>query len=87
MAEQYALAAARVAVAQLAEEAGFDALHQSSAQIMSELMLRYIEEAGTGAHSYSEHAGRVEPNPLDVVSVGATWPPACPVTVSTAGSG
>ncbi|KDD75466.1 hypothetical protein H632_c671p0, partial [Helicosporidium sp. ATCC 50920] len=34
---------------------------------MSELMVQYIEEIGAGAHLYSEHASRVEPNPLDVM--------------------
>lgn len=70
MADQYATAAARVAVSQLAEAAGFDAVHQSSVDTLADLLLRYINEVGSASHGYAELAGRTESNPLDVVGGG-----------------
>ena len=72
MADQYANRAAKVAVGQLAEAAGFDAVHQSSLDTLADLLLRYINEIGSASHSYAGLAGRTESNPLDVVSSGPT---------------
>lgn len=71
MSDQYALAAAKVAVARLADATGFDALQSSSYSILSELTVRYIEEVGRLSHENTELAGRTEPNAMDVV--GANW--------------
>ena len=69
MADQYALGAARVSVAQLADDVGFDSMHTSSYAILSELLMRYMEEVGLASHGYAELASRTEPNALDVVRV------------------
>jgi len=68
MADQYAREAARVVALQLADSAGFDVVQQSCVEILSDLLLRFINEAGAGSHHYAELAGRSETNPVDVVS-------------------
>lgn len=68
MSDQYALAVARIVVAKLADGSGFDALQTSSASILSELLVRYMEEVGVSSHAYTELAGRTEPSAMDVVS-------------------
>lgn len=67
MADAYAARAVRVAVAQLAEAAGFEAAQQSSLDTLADLLLRYINEVGSASHGYAELAGRTESTPLDVV--------------------
>lgn len=76
MADQYARAAAKVATAQLAEAAGFEAVDRSSLEVLSELLLRYINEIGAASHSYAESAGRTDSNALDVVGAGRAGHPA-----------
>lgn len=66
MSDDYARAAARVAAAQLAEAAGFDCAKRSSLEVLSDLLLRYIQELGSSSHAYAELAGRAESNALDV---------------------
>lgn len=67
MSDDYARAAARVAAAQLAEAAGFEAAQRSSLDVLADLLLRYTQELGAGSHAYAELAGRGESNELDVV--------------------
>lgn len=67
MSDQYALAAAQLAVAQLADDTGFDAMQKSAYSILSELTIRYMEEVGRLSHQNTELAGRTEPNAMDVV--------------------
>ncbi|KAL6767521.1 hypothetical protein ACKKBF_B35565 [Auxenochlorella protothecoides x Auxenochlorella symbiontica] len=67
MSDQYALAVARIVVAKLADGSGFDALQTSSASILSELLVRYMEEVGVSSHAYTELAGRTEPSAMDVL--------------------
>lgn len=64
---ELARAAAIAAVSQLAGAAGFDAVQQSSAEILGELLLRYIGEVGVAAHGYAESTGRTDVTPVDVV--------------------
>ena len=68
MSDNLARAAAIVAVGQLCCAAGFDAAQKSSAEVLGELLLRYIGEIGAAAHAYAESAGRTEATPVDVVS-------------------
>jgi transcription initiation factor TFIID subunit 8 len=72
MSDDYARAAARVAAAQLTEAAGFDSAQRSSLEVLSDLLLRYIQELGSSSHAYAELAGRAESNALDVVKQRAT---------------
>lgn len=67
MADRYAAQAAFVAVAQVAEAAGFDASQSSVLNILAELLLRFINEVGGASHGYAELAGRTEPNALDIL--------------------
>ncbi|KAL4452607.1 hypothetical protein ABPG75_008269 [Micractinium tetrahymenae] len=69
MAEQYSWQTARLVALQLAESAGFDVVQQSCVEILADLLLRFINEAGAGSHHYAELAGRSETNPVDVTLV------------------
>ena len=77
MSDQYALAAAQLAVAQLADDTGFDAMQRSTYSILSELTIRYMEEVGRLSHQNTELAGRTEPNAMDVVRTPGRPPPHC----------
>ena len=68
MADNYAREAAKIAAAQLADSAGFDVAQASCIDILADLLLRYVHEAGASSHHYAELAGRSETNPVDVVS-------------------
>lgn len=78
MAEEYSRAIARVVAAQLAELEGFDAVQESSIEVLSELLLRYLSELCRSAHEYAEMAGRTDSNVADVVlaleDMGTTVP-------------
>jgi histone H3/H4 len=63
----YSRALARVAVAQLAELAGFDAAHESAVDILGDLLQRYLANVCAGAHDYAELAGRTHTNSLDAL--------------------
>lgn len=67
MADDYARAIARVAVAQIADTGGFDSMQESSVEVLSELLLRYISEVCTSSHAYAELGGRSEPNVCDTI--------------------
>lgn len=69
MAQEYARAVAKVAVAQTAESVGFEAIQQSASDTLSELLIQYISEVGSATHSYAELAGRTECNVNDLVSL------------------
>lgn len=63
----YSRAVAKVAIAQIAEAAGFEGIQASANDTLAELMLRYIVELGSAAHSYAELAGRSGFNVVDLV--------------------
>lgn len=63
----YARAVAKVAVAQIAEAAGYEGIQASANDTLAELMLRYVLELGSAAHSYAELAGRTGFNAADLV--------------------
>lgn len=65
-AEEYSRRLARVAVAQMAEMAGFTKAQQSAVDILSELLLKYVGELCSTAHSYAELANRTEFNVCDL---------------------
>lgn len=53
MVDDYSRILARVATAQLAEVAGFDACQDSAVEILAELLLKYISETCSTSHSYA----------------------------------
>ena len=67
-ADDYSRTIARVAVAQIAEQAGYEAVQDSAVEVLAELLLRYISEASAGAHQYAELANRTDANIGDVIS-------------------
>lgn len=67
MAEEYSRAVARVAAAQLAEAAGYEAVQESAVDMVAELAVRYLSELAAASHSYAELAGRTDTNAGDVV--------------------
>ena len=67
-AEEYSRRLARVAVAQMAEMAGFTKAQESAIEILSELLLKYVGELCSTAHSYAELANRTEFNVCDLSS-------------------
>jgi transcription initiation factor TFIID subunit 8 len=66
MADDYSRALSRVVAGELAEFTGFDAIQESSAEILSELLLKYISELCSSSHMYGELASRTDINILDV---------------------
>ena len=54
-------------MAQIAEAAGYEGLQASANDTLAELMLRYVLELGSAAHSYAELAGRTGFNAADLV--------------------
>ena len=72
MAEQYSREIAKVAVAQIAEATGFQAAQGSAVEVLGDLLLRYLSQLGTAAHSNAEQAGRTEVNLNDVVRGAAS---------------
>ena len=69
MAERYSRHVSKVVVGQIAETAGFQAVHESAVDVLADLMLRYIAQLGSASHSYAELAGRTDSNINDLVSV------------------
>jgi len=63
----YSRALARVAVAQIAELAGFDTAHDSAVDILADLLQRYLANVCACAHEYSELAGRTHTNTMDAL--------------------
>ncbi|MEW5313642.1 MAG: hypothetical protein WDW38_005194 [Sanguina aurantia] len=68
MAEEFSRRVARVAVAQLAEVQGFEAVQESAIEVLAELLLRYLSELCTSSHRYAEQANRSDANLSDMVS-------------------
>ncbi|KXZ48863.1 hypothetical protein GPECTOR_25g448 [Gonium pectorale] len=66
MADDYSRRVARVVVAQMAELTGFEAAQESAVEILAELVIKYIQELCTAAHSYAETAHRTDFNVCDL---------------------
>lgn len=67
MADQFSRALARVAVVQVAEAVGFDAVQSHAADAIADVLLRYITQLGAASHSYAEMAGRSDTNVFDIL--------------------
>uniref|UniRef100_A0A7C9DVN2 Transcription initiation factor TFIID subunit 8 n=1 Tax=Opuntia streptacantha TaxID=393608 RepID=A0A7C9DVN2_OPUST len=66
-AEDYGRAVAKVAVAQICEGVGFEAVKQSALVALSDIAVRYICDLGKSASSYASLAGRSEVSLFDIV--------------------
>ncbi|KAG2482800.1 hypothetical protein HYH03_018290 [Edaphochlamys debaryana] len=66
MAEEYSRQVARVVAGQMAELTGFQAAQESAIEVLAELLVQYIQEVCTAAHSYAETAHRTDFNLLDL---------------------
>lgn len=63
----FALAIAKVAVAQVCESIGFQSFQQSALEELSDIIVRYIYSLGRSANFNANLAGRVEANVFDVI--------------------
>ncbi|GAB4828668.1 hypothetical protein Ancab_018334 [Ancistrocladus abbreviatus] len=74
---EFVRAIARIAVAQVCENAGFQSSQQSALEALADVAVRYIREIGRNAHCYANLAGRTESDALDVIQgledLGLTW--------------
>lgn len=67
MSDDYARRIAKVVVGQLAEQSGYESVHESAIDVLSELLLRYLDEVAAGSHQYAELATRSEVNAYDAI--------------------
>lgn len=65
--DDYGRAVAKVALAQICEGVGFEAVKQSSLEALSDMAVRYICDLGKSASLYANLAGRSEVNLFDIV--------------------
>ena len=66
--EEESRAIARVVVARVCQEMGFDAASSSALDTLGDVLLQYMEAAGAGTRAAAEAAGRTEGNLLDVLA-------------------
>jgi hypothetical protein len=64
---KYAIECAKLVAAQLADAAGYEAVQQSSLDILSDILLRYMDQISAASHANAELCGRSESNALDVL--------------------
>lgn len=64
---KYAIECAKLVAAQLADAAGYEGVQQSSLDILSDLLLRYMDQVSAASHANAELCGRSESNALDVL--------------------
>ncbi|KAI3953716.1 hypothetical protein MKW98_017540 [Papaver atlanticum] len=65
--DDFARAIARIAVAQICETTGFETLHESALDALSDIVIRYLCDLGKTAHFYSNLAGRMDSNVFDII--------------------
>ncbi|XWS44409.1 hypothetical protein CRYUN_Cryun15aG0042900 [Craigia yunnanensis] len=65
--DDFALAIAKVAVAQVCESVGFQSFQHSALETLSDIIVRYIYSIGKTANFSANLAGRVEANVFDVI--------------------
>uniref|UniRef100_A0A7C8YDD8 Bromodomain associated domain-containing protein n=1 Tax=Opuntia streptacantha TaxID=393608 RepID=A0A7C8YDD8_OPUST len=65
--EDFVRAIAKIAVAQICENEGFQSFQQSALEALADVAVRYIKEIGKTANLYANLAGRSECNVLDVI--------------------
>eukprot|EP00002_Diphylleia_rotans_P008870 TRINITY_DN1883_c0_g3_i1.p1 TRINITY_DN1883_c0_g3~~TRINITY_DN1883_c0_g3_i1.p1 ORF type:complete len:285 (-),score=66.66 TRINITY_DN1883_c0_g3_i1:189-1043(-) len=67
MSENFARAALRVAIVQLAHCHGYHSIQRSALDTLTDVAQRYLEALGYFSHQISELSGRTESNALDVM--------------------
>ncbi|OVA14601.1 Bromodomain transcription factor [Macleaya cordata] len=65
--DEFGLAIARIAVAQICENSGFQSFQQSALESLSDIAIRYLRELGKTAHFYANLAGRTDCNVFDII--------------------
>ncbi|MCL7036487.1 hypothetical protein MKW94_006316 [Papaver nudicaule] len=65
--DEFGLAIARIAVAQICESFGFQSFQQSALEALSDIAIRYLCELGKSAHFYANLAGRTGCNVFDII--------------------
>ncbi|KAI3833029.1 hypothetical protein MKW92_032980 [Papaver armeniacum] len=65
--DEFGLAIARIAVAQICETYGFQSFQQSALEALSDIAIRYLCELGKTAHFYANLADRTECNVFDII--------------------
>ena len=66
-ADDFSRAIARCAAGQLAELAGYESVQDSAAEVLSELLIKYITELSASSHGYAELANRSSVNVHDIL--------------------
>ncbi|XP_042496202.1 transcription initiation factor TFIID subunit 8-like [Macadamia integrifolia] len=65
--DDFGRAIAKIAVAQILENAGFQSFQQSALEALSDITIRYLRDLGKTAHFYSNLAGRAHCNVFDII--------------------
>ncbi|KAI3987812.1 hypothetical protein MKX01_038971 [Papaver californicum] len=65
--DEFGLAIARIAVAQICESYGFQGFQQSALESLSHIAIRYLCELGKATHFYANVAGRTDCNVFDII--------------------
>ncbi|KAJ4841670.1 hypothetical protein Tsubulata_019419 [Turnera subulata] len=65
--DEFAVAIARIAVAQICESAGFQGFQESALQTFSDVAIRYVRSIGKAAQFHANFSGRTRGNALDVI--------------------
>ncbi|XVE86187.1 hypothetical protein DITRI_Ditri18aG0016000 [Diplodiscus trichospermus] len=65
--DDFALAIAKIAAAQVCESIGFQSFQHSALETLSDIITRYIYSVGKTANFYANLSGRVEANVFDVI--------------------
>jgi transcription initiation factor TFIID subunit 8 len=65
--DNFVEAIAKIAVAQVCENAGFHGCQQSALNSLSDVVVRYIHDLGKTANFYANLSGRTEGNVFDIV--------------------
>uniref|UniRef100_A0A2R5LDV4 Putative transcription initiation factor tfiid subunit 3 n=1 Tax=Ornithodoros turicata TaxID=34597 RepID=A0A2R5LDV4_9ACAR len=68
MAAQFSRSILKVSVAQICQNVGWHAVHQSTLELLVDILHRYMVEVAKSAQAYSNHYGSTEPN-LDDLSM------------------
>ena len=66
MCDQFAREIAKIVVVQICKNEGFDSIQASALDALTDILVKYIEELGYGAHLYAELSCRTDCNFLDL---------------------
>lgn len=66
--EEFAGDACKTVAAQICEAVGFEAVTASSLDMLSEVLMKFLDEVGFHSHALAELSGRTHDNALDVLT-------------------